>query len=502
MEVQLKSDSGGRAEPIARFHHDDDKAYRGVVEAHVRAQGWKDTHTGGYNPNANAKAEVRIGMLKQLFKVVLLCCTGGVLYYEQLWDVGLVYCNRVLNSRKWSDRDSPIARLTGLEVPRNKHWHTFGAYCVYHIPPQNRQGPYRPPGEMGIWVGLDPHVEGGHWVVPIEWDSEQQAWILHEVRTATTVRVYDEVLPLRLKPKKGRYGSQEFDNFTEAVFHPLIEHMLASDEQEVTPEVESQPCDQPATDSEPEPEPDPELEPDQSEVETIVARRERGHLTQYKVKWKGWNHRYDCWRDASDLYCQDLIDEFNAAAVSLDLVAGVKDMHALNAELQGSLASIGLEGVNVSEAVKRLASRQLMPGDPSDYEEGYVKELQHMLKRRLRLLDPVEEARVRREHSVVSLRMLLEAKKDGRRKARLILQGFKEPKSWDVDSNASPVAFPSTIKSLLFMGGEADDIISSIDISVAFLQSREYGPDDPPRYVTYRPYSGGKESVYSNLEVP
>ena len=92
--------------------------------------------------------------------------------------------------------------------------------------------------------------------------------------------------------------------------------------------------------------------------------------------------------------------------------------------------------------------------------------------------------------------MLLEAKKDGRRKARLILQGFKEPKSWDVDSNASPVAFPSTIKSLLFMGGEADDIISSIDISVAFLQSREYGPDDPPRYVTYRPYSGGKEYVF------
>ena len=119
-----------------------------------------------------------------------------------------------------------------------------------------------------------------------------------------------------------------------------------------------------------------------------------------------------------------------------------------------------------------------------------------MLKRRLRLLDPIEEARVRREHSVVSLRMLLEAKKDGRRKARLILQGFKEPKSWDVDSNASPVAFPSTIKSLLFMGGETGDIISSIDISVAFLQSREYGPDDPPRYVTYRPYSGGKEYVF------
>ena len=35
MEVQLKSDYGGRAEPIARFHHDDDKAYRGVVQTRV-----------------------------------------------------------------------------------------------------------------------------------------------------------------------------------------------------------------------------------------------------------------------------------------------------------------------------------------------------------------------------------------------------------------------------------------------------------------------------------
>ena len=32
----------------------------------------------------------------------------------------------------------------------------------------------------------------------------------------------------------------------------------------------------------------------------------------------------------------------------------------------------------------------------------------------------------------VRLRMRLEAKKDGRKKARLIVQGFREPLSWDV----------------------------------------------------------------------
>ena len=27
--------------------------------------------------------------------------------------------------------------------------------------------------EMGVWIGSDPHVRGGHWVVPIHWDIEQ-----------------------------------------------------------------------------------------------------------------------------------------------------------------------------------------------------------------------------------------------------------------------------------------------------------------------------------------
>ena len=77
MEVEFKSDSNDRAGNINHIHHDDDKSFRGVVERYIRSRGWRDTHTGGYNPNSNAKAEVRIGLLKQLFRVALLCATGG-----------------------------------------------------------------------------------------------------------------------------------------------------------------------------------------------------------------------------------------------------------------------------------------------------------------------------------------------------------------------------------------------------------------------------------------
>ena len=78
---------------------------------------------------------------------------------------------------------------------------------------------------------------------------------------------------------------------------------------------------------------------------------------------------------------------------------------------------------------------------------------------------------MRQTSPIVSMRMLLGVKKDGSRKARLILQGFKEPREWDLGSNVSPVAYPSSVRSLVFMGGEKTDVLSSIDVSVAFLQT-------------------------------
>jgi hypothetical protein len=507
MEVQLRVESHGKVDKISRFHHDDDKSFRGVVEKYVREKGWLDTHTGGYNPNANAKAEVRIGMLKQQMRVQLLCATGGKLYYEQLWDVCMVYCNRTINTRKWSDRESPIARLTGMAVPRDRHWHPFGVYCLFHIPKENRGGDFRPPSEMGIWVGIDPNVRGGARVVPIEWDSEQQAWILHEVVTATTVRVYETVYPLRMGPKKGKYGSQEFDSFVDKVFHPLIQSELEEESVETEEEsegmVEAEEGAGEGTESAGEGE--GTGDPDQYEVEGIVNKREKGGVTQYKVKWKGYNNRHNCWRDEEDLACQELIDKYNQAYLGLSQQQVCK-MYILIAMCLAVSGSVGVqayavEGLamtdgEVNEAVARLMSRQQLEGEVSSFVPGYCKELEHMMGRRLRLLSAWEETKVRHSHPIVSLRMLLEHKKDGRKKARLVLQGFKEPLEWDLDSNVSPVAYSSSVRSLVFMGGKPNDILSSIDVSVAFLQSEEYGPNEPPRYVSYKPYKESREYVF------
>ena len=70
-------------------------------------------------------------MLQQLFRVVLLVATGGVFYYDHLWDVGLKYSNYIINTRPWPDRPSPISTLSGFPNKRSKNAHVFGAYCLF-----------------------------------------------------------------------------------------------------------------------------------------------------------------------------------------------------------------------------------------------------------------------------------------------------------------------------------------------------------------------------------
>ena len=156
-----------------------------------------------------------------------------------------------------------------------------------------------------------------------------------------------------------------------------------------------------------------------------------------------------------------------------------------------------LPDLDVPEAVAKLVSKHGFEGESSEFEAGYKAELNHMLSRRLQLINDSDEIQnIRNRHPVVSMRMILENKKDGRKKGRLVLQGFKEPPEWDTMSNASPVAFTSTIRLLLFGKGVPEDVISSIDVSVAFLQADEYSEDAPPRYVSYKPYAGARDYLF------
>ena len=67
---------------------------------------------------------------------------------------------------------------------------------------------------------------------------------------------------------------------------------------------------------------------------------------------------------------------------------------------------------------------------------------------------------------------------------------------------------PSTVKTLAAMGTdeleeditcEEDDVISPRDITGAFLVTDEYGPDELPRFVGYRPYKGAHMRLFQLL---
>ena len=65
--------------------------------------------------------------------------------------------------------------------------------------------------------------------------------------------------------------------------------------------------------------------------------------------------------------------------------------------------------------------KQNLEGAGAEFLPGYKAEIQQISRHRLRLLGPAEATRVFREYSLGKLRMLPELKRNGRKKARLIL---------------------------------------------------------------------------------
>jgi hypothetical protein len=471
---------------ITEWHHDNGTEFKGVLYDWVREQGWDDTHTGGYRPNSNSFSERRIGMLHQTLRVLLLRATGGVMYYDQLWDVGLLWGNECVNTNPWSSGPIPIEVLTGSSHTASVDTHPFGAYCLYKIPVEGVVGKWAPRSEMGIWVGIAHEASHSARVVPITWDSESKCWILGAPIVATRVKVYDTLFPLSMHPNPTEPSTLDFDTFIDSVIQPLFRVS------ELGPEVA--PVPKPAP-----PPSDIESEEEENwEVEKLTKRRVKLGQVQYLVKWKGFNNRHNVWRGVDQLACDDLITKYESDHASVAIEVMTEIQVASIAESQ-AVELFGEDDCRAREAVSRLMLKQGLEGTADSFLPGYKKEISEMLKRRLRLLGPSEAKSVRLANNLGRLRMILELKRDDRRKARLILQGFREPVEWDEGSVASPVAYPSSIRTFLFHSGPRTDVISTNDVSVAFLQSDPYSLDQAPRYVAYKAYRESIEWIFQLL---
>ena len=528
-----------KSRAIVRFHTDVDKSFMGEVRKLALRRGWKQTDTGGYKSPANGIVERRIGMLRQRLRSQLVAATGSTShsYYTALWGHAMVSANKSVNCNDWKTRLSPYQQLTGRAYAWGKEDHAIGTYCTWHVPTKNRESAHHPAAEQGIYVRPSDVESKCCVVVPIKWNHTEDKWDLQPTIVATGVRVHTGVMALRMKPGPTS-DPANFDTFVDAVFDPLLA-AAQEHEQEVgqtatnttntttnkrapkgaannTAASEPQASGEPVTIANDAPENRAESD-NNWEAEKILNKRVGPDgRTMYLLKWKGYERKYNSWEPEGALDgCPKLVKRFNkerraAKRCTVARGAALREMRVAAMEAALRAPELPTEAACADQkyqdlmAVSELLLKQGATGTPEEWIPGYRRELDSVVERRLSPMPKSEQARVMKENLVVKLRMILEQKRDGRKKGRLILQGFREPWSWENGkSTDSPVAYMTTLRMLIFMAGlcsslseETRHVLSSRDVSVAFLQADEFDSTEPPRYVSYKAWKTAATEVY------
>ena len=468
--TELRFKAGPDAKVLIRTHADDGKEFMGEVTKWLKDNCITHTTTGGYRAKANPIVERRIKTILTSSRAMMLTCAGGdESYYEDLWALSMENANQAINTVPWDSTGiSPHETLTGSEWDGSSS-HVFGALAIYHVHKPQRAGALAPPSKAGIWVGADESVVGGHKVVPISYDYEARRWVLGAVLTATTVRVYDKVFPLRLgTPKPDEKRLDKFmERFSPWLPMPVIPHDAIIEPGDVA---------------------------DGSNVYEAEAIRDSKTVKSrkmYLVKWKGYPESDNSWepaRQLTDHGARDMVRKYEAGE---------------RWQLQASNAEAGIATApSAADIVSRLLDKDgidLIASEIDEWVHGYEKEITEMQRRRLVHISGEEADMVRKKRLAVRMRMIMKAKRDGRKKGRLVLQGFMEPSWWRTGPTDSPVVASSSIKTLVFMNGHQMDVLSSVDIEVAFLQADEFGPDEPTRYASYKPHPDSEEQFYRML---
>ena len=113
----------------------------------------------------------------------------------------------VVNHMQEAGHRTPAMLAGGEELTIEDMMEAFGALTWYYQAAErrvvgSRQGDL--PGRKGIYVGRSQVINGGHRIVPIEWDGAKHQWKLG----ATIERAYAVVdnteYPLRKVPKQGK----------------------------------------------------------------------------------------------------------------------------------------------------------------------------------------------------------------------------------------------------------------------------------------------------------
>ena len=75
---------------------------------------------------------------------------------------------------------------------------------------------------LSLPLGLSKPTKGGHLIVLIQCRALEQSFRLGATLECITVKVYDNVYPLRMEPPNGEFGSQKFNDFVDSLMSPIL----------------------------------------------------------------------------------------------------------------------------------------------------------------------------------------------------------------------------------------------------------------------------------------
>ena len=117
---------------IVRFHSDKDNSFMGVVESFAQEQAWLNTTTEGCDSNLNSRVERSKERLVAGPRANLLGATGGRLYYEALWNVGMTHMADMVSHLPEVGCHTPATRAGGEELVVDDIMEVFGAQVHYN----------------------------------------------------------------------------------------------------------------------------------------------------------------------------------------------------------------------------------------------------------------------------------------------------------------------------------------------------------------------------------
>ena len=137
-------------------------------------------------------------------------------------------------------------------------------------------------------------------------------------------------------------------------------------------------------------------------------------------------------------------------------------------------------------------------------KEAYESEIRSLKDTVLRELQPSDSEWEAAVKQATLCRALLEFKRTGVWKGRVVVRGDTEDKvalDGPEFNYASDVVGMAAIRTMLLGPRHADDVIAQVDISTAFLQSDMFAADAPPRYLKLRDPITGEMRYFRQLGV-